>query len=87
MPINLGNYILRRHQNNPGRLFFGDPYAQDAFADQHGVAAIQRVYDDLVGRGLVESSGLVSIRGQGVSTYKISPTGRTAVIGPDFDPD
>ena len=58
MPINLANYILRRHQNNPQRLFFCDPGDQDAFADRLGVQAIQAVYDNLLAREPVVQSGL-----------------------------
>jgi hypothetical protein len=87
MPINLGNCILRRHQNHPANRFFGNPYLQDAFASEYGIATIKQVYDNLVAQKLVERIRLVSVRGNGVYPYNITEAGRAAVVGPDFDPD
>jgi hypothetical protein len=88
MPFNLGNYILRRHQSNPGRLFFGDPEDQDGFVADYGVPAIEAVYVDLVARGIVQRGGpIVSNRGVPVPMYRITQAGRDAEVGPDYDPD
>ena len=88
MPINLPNFILRRHQNHPGKIFFGDPLDQDRFAHDNGIQAIMEVYENILQQGLVERLSLALIRGVPVSLYKITPAGEAAVvIGLDYDPD
>ena len=76
--MELESELLTRHKASPQSLFYGDPSNSGDLAEDHAYEAVDAAYAELLGRGLVERQGLVSIGGRPCSTFKLTERGRDA---------